>query len=150
MVYCINRTETPACFENPAGTFTQLTRHTVQDETAPGSIGYIFTDQDGLEVDVSVGTVTLGACPANSVVTKETILCEALADGTKKRFCRVRTSIVNPSGVVIGTPVVSNYELDLATAYAVVDEANVSDCSDDCTPIANTGVLTSFSDLAAK
>lgn len=149
MTYCLNRTEVPACFENPVGTFTQVTRHTVQDLTQPNLPAYVYTDAAGAAIDTSVGTVVLGACPANAVVTKDTILCETLADGSKVRFCRVRTSIVSPTGAVIGTPVVSDLELDLATPYTVVDEANVGDCSDDCEPLANTGVLTSFKALVS-
>jgi hypothetical protein len=116
-------------------------------EYGPGGSGYAtllatrYTTVDGTPITLAAGeTVAAGACPVAAPDIEWVQMCDVQADGTViEYFDRIVTTFdaaANP------TVVVTQWEMDKVTAYAVT--GTVGACDPDCDVLAPVGLVSTW------
>ena len=90
-----------------------------------------YTDEAGVVIDTSSGTVTAGACAVTPPDVEAVVTCDVQADGTVIEF--IRQSITTFDSVGAPATTVKNWELDYSAEY--VPTGTVGACNQDCDPV---------------
>ena len=117
-----------------------------------GDPSFVYTDANLAVVDIStlgVGTLSAGQCPVTPPVVEWFPMCDVFTDPvtnvtTKTKFFRQCLTFFDQA-TLEPTTTVSDFEEDKQTPYTLLGEAQT--CPEECPPLVNTGVVTSWGEL---